>query len=238
MVKKEFIKKRLEDLIKETEGLLKTIPSLIEIDATKQDKEHIIFFDKWKLSCLNFLRASFGSNHYFYKNFKSCIDEAAWAEFATIGKHKVNRPYYYSREQIAKGYATLLFIKEQIELNLVPDAKHFYEAALFSNLIEQGFELLKNGYRHAAAIYGRLVIENTIRDLCRLNNIKDKEKLSGMLVELRKLDVIDLPIARVIQSKYDIGSLAVHGKKKFNKYSDRDIEEMLEFIRDKIITIE
>lgn len=122
-------------------------------------------------------------------------------------------------------------------MNLVPDAQHLYESTIFSNLIEQAFELLKNNYKTAAAIYGRLVIENTIKDLCRLNKIEGKEKVSDMLVELRKLNIIDLPQERTIQAKYDIGSLAAHGKKEFERYTDRDIEELLEFIRDKIITM-
>ena len=113
----------------------------------------------------------------------------------------------------------------------------YFEVIVVSNLLEQAFELLKNDYRHAAAIYGRIVIENAMRGLCDLNNIKQKDKVSNMLIDLRKTGIIDLPLERTIQAKYDIGSMAAHGKPDFSKYSNKDIEEMLEFIRDKILII-
>ncbi len=238
MIKREFIRKRLGDLIIETKKLLNEIPPFRRIDGANQDVICITLFNKWKLSCSNFLRSSFGENHYFLEEFKDAISHS-WQETIDLRGHKLGRSLLYSREQVAEGYATLLFIKEQIDLDLVSDAQHLYEAGLFSNLIEQAFELLKNDYKNAAAIYGRIVIENTIKDLCRMNKIEiQNKKMPVLLTELRKMNVIDLPKEREIQAKYDIGSLAAHGKDEFNKYNKRNIEKLLEFIRDEIITIE
>ncbi|MCK4405985.1 MAG: DUF4145 domain-containing protein [Hadesarchaea archaeon] len=232
----KFIKTRLDSLIEEGNNLLMEIPPVDIIEPLHQKQDNIVKFDKWKLSCLNFLLNVFGPNHYFLEKFKESTKHG-WKVSIPISEHqKIEQPIYYSREQVSKCYAVLLFIKEQVDLGLVSDAQHLYDAELFSNLIEQAFELLRNDYKHAAAIYGRLVMENAIRDLCRLNKIQ-KEKLSEMLIELRRIGIIDLPKERIVQANYDIGSLAAHGKEEFNRYTNNDIEEMLVFIRDKIITL-
>ena len=58
-----------------------------------------------------------------------------------------------------------------------------------------------------------------------------------MLVKLRKKEVFDLPTERMIQSKYDIGTYAVHGKEEFQNYTKEDIIDLLKTTRDKILTI-
>lgn len=75
MITKEFIKERLETLINEGKTLLESIPTAYTVNAEHQDKNKIILFNKWKLSCLNFLRSSFGINHYFYELFRDSMKD-------------------------------------------------------------------------------------------------------------------------------------------------------------------
>lgn len=239
MLSKDSIKTRLDELIKGGKELLEIMPPVDRVEPMRQDTDLIIKYRTWVLSCLNLIRNSFGPKHYFFDHFKKAITKG-WVVTQPVGKtekHTVKQPIFYCSENVAKAYAVLLYIKKEIELGLVSDVRHLYESNLFSNLLEQAFELLKKGYKPASAIYGRLVIENAIRGLCDLNNIQQKDKVSEMLVELRKLGIIDLPQERVIQAKYGIGSMAAHGDQEFSRYSDEDIKEMLEFIRDKILII-
>lgn len=213
------------------------MPPFGYINPKRQEPELIINYTKWSLSCLNLIRNAFGENHKFYAIFREA--STGYCAMIPVGETKqiAKQPIFYCLEDVAKSYAILINIKEEIELGLVSDAKRLYESNLFSNLLEQAFELLKKGYKPAAAIYGRIVIENTVRGLCDSNNIQQKDKVSEMLIELRKMDVIDLPLERVIQAKYDIGSMAAHGNPDFSKYSEGDVKEMLEFVRDKILII-
>jgi hypothetical protein len=122
---------------------------------------------------------------------------------------------------------------------LVADAKHLYEADLFSDLLDQAFELTEKGYLVGAAVYGRLIVENFINDLCRIKEVKleDNDKLPQKLTKLRKKEVIDLPLERTIQAAYDVGTYAVHGEAEFNKYTKEQIFDRLNNIRDNILTI-
>jgi len=123
---------------------------------------------------------------------------------------------------------------------LISDAKHLYESDLFSNLLEQAFELAQKDYLVAAAVYCRLIIENFINDLCRIKGIEIEEKdksISIKLTKLREKNIFDLPTERLIQARYDVGTYAVHGLDEFKKYTKEDIIDVLESTRNKILTI-
>ena len=104
---------------------------------------------------------------------------------------------------------------------------------------DNNFELVEKEYLVGASVYCRLIIENFINDLCRIKEIKleDNTKLPQKLIELRKMGIIDLPTERLIQAKYYVGTYAVHGKEEFNKYSKKDILDLLNTTRDKVLTI-
>lgn len=236
MLSKDTIVSRLDRLIDEGKELLEIIPPVRAIDPSKQNPELIIKHLKWRMSCMNFIRNSFGEKHYFFNQFDKA-SKGGWEQYEVLDEHKISKPYLYCLEDLAESFAVLTSIKENIDLGLISDVKHLYESNLFSNLVNQGLELLTKGYRAAAAIYGRISIENAIRGLCDSNDIQQREKVSDMLVELRRIQIIDLPLERTIQAKYDIGTMAAHGREEFAKYSDKEIQEMLEFVRDKILII-
>jgi len=180
------------------------------------------------------MRSFFGADHHFYTNFKN-----ADGQWKNVVAKDVRQPVRYPRKDMVKAYAVLLYIKKEFELGLVADTKHLYEADLFSNLLDQAFELAEKGYLVGSAGYCRLIIENFINDLCRVKKVEldEKDNLPRKLTKLRKKGVFDLPVERLIQGKYDIGTYAVHGKEEFNRYSKEEIIDLLQTVRDKILTI-
>lgn len=233
MNKTEFLE-RIDKLTKEGMELAKESPYMINYYPLELDLNLYIRCHAWHLSCLNLLRAQFGMEHYFYKNYRlSC---KPWVLNLENGAQQYVE---YPKEILAKAFATLIYIRKEFENGLVDDAKHLYEAALFSNLLEQAFELVEKGYLVGSAVYGRLVIENFINDLCRLKEVEleNKDKLPQKLTKLRKKNAIDLPLERTIQAAYDIGTYAVHGENEFNKYTKEQILYLLNNIRDKILVI-
>lgn len=226
---------RLKSLIDEGRDLTnKSIP-VRHYDPLKYDIPHHVKCHAWWLSCLNLIQSFFGADHQFYTNFENASGK--WKKVSSKGASQGIR---YPREDMAKAYAVLQYIKDEFELGLVADARHLYEADLFSNLLDQAFELAEKGYLVGSAVYCRLIIENFINDLCRVKKVEldEKDKLPQKLTKLRKKGVFDLPVERLIQGEYDVGTYAVHGKEEFNKYSKEDIIDLLQTIRDKILTIQ
>ena len=235
MEKSKFLE-RLDKLISKGRKLVNYSKRAADIDPLYQDTDFYVECHTWSLSCMNLLRTQFGENHVFYTNFRNAI-ERKWKK---IISKDIEQQIDYCRENLAKAYAVLIYVKREFELGLVADAKHLYEAELFSNILEQGFELAEKGYLVAAAVYCRLIIENFINDLCRVKGVEleENDKLPQKLTKLRKKDVIDLPTERSIQAAYDIGTYAVHGKDEFKKYNTKEkIIDLLENTRDKILTI-
>lgn len=225
---------RLNSLIEEGRELANTSLPVRNYEPLELDIPHYVKCHSWWLGCLNLIRNFFGSEHHFFTNFKNAA--GGWQH---VVSNNIKQPIPYPKEDMAKAYAVLFYIKKEFELGLVADARHLYEANLFSNLLDQAFELVEKNYLVGAAVYCRLIIENFINDLCRIKKIEleDKENVSSKLVKLRKKEVFDLPTERMIQGKYDIGTYAVHGKEEFKKYTKEDILDLLQTTRDKILTI-
>lgn len=226
---------RLNQLIEEGVTLVNKSPSVKKYKPLEQNYNLYAKCIKWDLSCRNLLRIQFGNEHVFYKNFRYSSAET-WK--LNLG-NGATQPIEFPKEILTKAYAVLIYVKEEFELGLVADAKHLYQADLFSDLLEQAYELVERGYTVASAVYGRLIIENFINDLCRIKEVEleEIENLSNKLVKLRKKDVINLPLERTIQAHYDIGTFAVHGLKDFNEYNEKKIIDFLDTIRDNILTI-
>ena len=233
MDKLKFLE-RLNQLIEEGKNLTNKSLQVKEMEPLDIDVPHYVNCHAWWLSCLNFLRSNFGVEHHFYTNFKK--SNMKWA--VVISKD-IKQPIRYPKEELARAYAVLIYIKKEFELGLVADAQHLYEANLFSNLLEQAFELVEKDYLVGGAVHCRLIVENFINDLCRVKSIviEESDKLPQKLTKLRKQGVIDLPLERVIQATYDVGTYAVHGESEFNKYTKDQILDILKTARDKILII-
>ena len=234
MEDKKFLN-RLDQLIKEGHELVNECPSLERYKPLKLNLNLYTKCHSWTLSCLNLLRTQFGDEHYFFHNFLSACE----SEWSLQFSENVQQSIEYPREIIARAYAVLVYVKNEVELGFVADAKHLYEADLFSNLLEQAYELAEKDYLIGSAVYGRLIVENFINDLCRMKKVEldDKDRIPQKLTKLRKKGVFDLPLERIIQATYDIGTLAVHGKPDFKKYTKEQILDFLNNIRDQILSI-
>jgi len=237
--KESFFKERINQLLIEGKGLYDITSDCKDIDDPMIDipTDTIMKCKKWELSCFNLLRNYFGETHHFFKEFKDAINKTVIFYHPLHEKRTTVIPY--SKFNIATALACLSYINEETNMGLILNAKSVYEASLFSNLLDQAFGLIEMNYLPAAAIYARLIIENKIKDTCILNKIDvpEKSKIADLLVRLREKQIIDLPTERVIQSKYDIGTYAAHGKEEFKKYGKKEILDLLEYTRDKILTL-
>ncbi len=231
---------RINELISEGHDLLVLCPSpenkgyTPRIDILLEAK-----CTEWISSSLNFLRYFFGYDHLFTKMFSGYATKQYMFTERDSGGSSFQTEVIYYKEKMAKLVGILRSVKREVELGYIEDSIFLHKKESLSNILGDGFTLLKHGYKEAAAIYGRIVLETTVKELCKLKEIEveKNEKFPSVLVKLRKKGTIDLPLERSLQAQYDIGSLAAHGKKEFDEKTPQDILFMLTFIRDSVLQL-
>lgn len=177
----------------------------------------------WKGSCINLLKLRFGGNSDYFKDFVYQL-------------HTTQTSGEFYQENVARGVGVLKYILDALENNLTEDLFYEREILIFSSLLDQANEFLSKGIRDGAAIYGRIVLEITIREYAIKNDIGE-DSFENLIVNLRKASLIHQPFETALRANYKIGSLAVHGKEEFKEISNQEIKEFLSFIRDKVITL-
>ena len=191
---------------------------------TFSNKNNRASVQKWECCVRNILRLRFGPNSYFYNEFSNAI-------ISNIMTEK-----YYC-ENIKLAVSMLEFIKESLEKGFTDDLFYKHEIILFGDMLKQAEEFLKQKFKLAAAIYGRIILELTIIEYANKNNINTKRKFNEIIIDLKKKELIHGPFENSLRANYKIGSLAAHGDKEFNLFSDSEIREFLSFIRDKVLIL-
>ena len=230
---------RIQKLIKEGCALEKVCPSVDELQDHELDLSLDAKYTEWATSTTNFLRFSFGLNHFFVERFSKIANLKYTYKYIESNGSGFEKEIYCYKEKMSRLCGVLMSIKKEAELGFIEDATFLHKKESLSDILEDAFVLLEQDYNLASAIYGRIILENSIKELCRLKEIPmDKnEKFSSMLNKLRQKTIIDLPQERSYQAQYDIGSFAVHGKEEFNKKTKKDIMNMLNFIRDNVLQL-
>lgn len=205
MSTRKSLLKRFDELINMGDDLL-PFPKETSLDyfAEKQ---------KWQTSCQHILVRTFGEESIYDENFADILNHDNW---------KVHITY---------GIALMEGAKEEIEKGLLYKIEHLISADLFDSVNEQAEYLLKSGFKDVAAVLGRVVIENTLKDIAKRENIalQEKIKLSDLNQFLWKEGVYAKNIWRSIQAQIDVGNDAAHGY--FDKYDAKSVENMLAWIK-------
>lgn len=219
----EMIIKKIKELIREGLNLVAKLRSSTFNSYLNSD--HIQEAKRWEGKSCNLLRLRFGENSIYFQDFNK--------EIKTI-YDKTNK---YSKENVSKSLAVLEYILDALENGLTEDLFYQKEILIFSNLLEQAYEFFEKGLREAAAIYGRIVLETTIKEFASKNGINEKS-FDQAIIKLRQSQIIHQPFENSLRAQYQIGSDATHNNEDFKKYSDLEIKEYLNFIRDKVLTLQ
>lgn len=142
----------------------------------------------------------------------------------------------YPAAKLAMQIGILESALDSIEAGFIGNLRHLLHADLFGNIIEQAEDLLVNGHIIPAAVLGRIVIEEWIRDLSEKEGIPnhDSAKASILNDELKKRNVFATPRWRHIQGLLDVGNSAAHGKT--DEFTDNDVRRLLDFAKDNCIS--
>jgi hypothetical protein len=176
-------------------------------------------FRKWRLGCLNILEKTFGKESDAYTSFKNITNAS-------------NKEVW-----VPNGIAVLEAAKEIIEKGFLYKIQHLVTADFFDSVLEQAEYLLSEGHKDPAAILGRVIVEQTLKQIAEREAVisSEKMKLSAINDCLRKEGIYDKIKWRLIQGYIDLGNDAAHGH--FDKYTDKQVEEMLDWIKKNLMSL-
>src|SRR3989344_9351730 len=181
---------------------------------------------KWKTSVSNLLKVRFGANSDYYQEF-----------IQTVNRQNPNSGEFF-KENIQMANGALEAIQDAMLSGLTDDLFYKKEIIVFTDLLEQANEFLEKDFKLAAGIYGRVVLESTIKEFASKNGISDENKFDQLIIKLRSGEFIQKPFENSLRANYEIGSWAAHGDEKFAQLNKSQIKEFLDFIRDKVLTLQ
>ncbi len=183
-----------------------------------RDTDGYYLWLKWAPSALNLIEKTFGKEIH-YKMLQNALN---------------SRGLNY-RGKLSSAVRILESAKEEIKKGFLYKINHLVASDIFDSILQQAKHFLKNKNKDTAAIYGRIVIEEELRDICKKKEIKlsGNEMVGTINDKLKSEGVFDKSFWRKIQGHIDVGSDAAHGH--FDKYKESDVKEMLDFIENRLI---
>ncbi|MCC5901619.1 MAG: hypothetical protein JJT87_06805 [Halomonas sp.] len=178
----------------------------------------------WVTRLGQLLRKLYGENSQHYKNFNRAISIDSF--------YIINHNWYGHVSQV-QGIA--LTVKHDVENDLIDSIKGLLQAEIFANFLEIGEHLLSEGYKDAAAVTIGAVLEDSLRELCKKNNIAIAKSNGSPLTieplnsELTKNEVYSKLTQKQITSWAHIRNKAAHGQ--YSEYDRSQVEMMLLFVQ-------
>ena len=130
---------------------------------------------------------------------------------------------------------------DALNRGLTKDLFYEREVIVFSDLLDQAYEFLANQSTYlAAGVYGRIVLETTIREFAKLKlreNYSPEMKFDQIIIKLKKERYISEIIENRLRDYYKIGSHAAHNDEEFKDYSKKDLKDFLTFVKDNVLTL-
>lgn len=120
--------------------------------------------------------------------------------------------------------AVFMAAKEDFEGGYLNSVRNLVQAEVFDNELDQAKELLSSGYAAAAAVIAGVVLETTLRNMCRDNGIP-LGKLDKMNADLTKQGVYNSLTQKRITALAGARNSAAHGKTE--EFSKGDVNSMI-----------
>ena len=221
----ELIIKKMSELIKDGHSISNTIA----IARVKSQIYEYTDIKRFQTGAENILRLRFGNHSEYYKQFLATYN----MKFSERGDVA-----YYTSSIIQVQTGILEAVSDALKSGLIEDIFYQREVLVFSDMLNQAFEFLNLKLDLAAAVYGRVVLEITIKEFAKKNDIDSNQKFDQIIINLRTNELIHKPLENSLRANYEIGTWAAHGDEKFNKLTSSQINEFLSFIRDKVLTLD
>jgi hypothetical protein len=104
-------------------------------------------------------------------------------------------------------------------------------AVTFDDFLDHGVEYLKHGRKDEAAVIAGIVFEDTIRRICRVQEIaENKVQLDILITELAKRDVLTALEAKRARAAAGLRTSAAHARWEEIKLGD--VDPVIQFTRE------
>jgi len=165
----------------------------------------------WEVRARHLLETACGPESQHFKHF----EKAARSPNAT------------SWEILERMSTVFLAAKEDFEGGYLTSVRGLVQAEVYDSELDQASELLKSGYKVAAAVIAGTVLETSLRELCDQSKVPHG-KIDKMNADLAKQGVYNANMAKRITALAAIRNSAAHGKG--NEFTDGDVTTMVDDI--------
>jgi hypothetical protein len=148
----------------------------------------------WLVKVQNILQLTFGEN------------SAPHKHYAAIPRHEVSLLY-----QIRTVIGILTGALSDLKDGFIVGQENLIAAEVFDSVIEQARHLNNNKYKDAAAVLGRVVLEDALKRMARKAGIDDKQTAARINDQLLSTLVYSQPQWRRNQALFDIGMQLLMG---------------------------
>lgn len=207
---------KIEDIQRRVEELINMAGQVLATKRTSTYGSYVSSeqFNEFRSASLSFLRNTFGTDHPFYEEYNKQAENA-------------------TPHDTEKGRGILKAAKQEIDGGWIFTVKGLISAEIFSDFLEMGDYLLKEGYKDPAAVMTGSVLEEHIRQLCLRNSIPIETIKDGKPIP-KKADLMNSELAsgniynkldqKSITSWLDLRNKAAHGQ--YAGYTKEQVELM------------
>ena len=186
-------------------------------------EEHLL--TQWRTSVLSLLQRLFGNTS---PTFQSFLDTSH------LHDKIADDPNTNTLNCFEKEFSIFLSAKSDYEGGYLFDIRNLIHSDVFDDELEQATYFLTEGYKIPALVIAGTVLESTLRELCRQNEvaISDKATINPMNDELAKAGVYNKAMKTQILNWGQNRNSAAHGnQEELDALSDDDIKRMIDGIR-------
>lgn len=194
---------RIREVIVETDQVLSTVRDN-DFGSWIEDKTKL---NSWLIKCRNIICITFGENSTHYKELNKLLQGS------------------YSPEDVQAIKGLLIGALDDFNNGFITGQEFLIAGEIFDTVLEESKHLVNKHHKDAAAVLGRVVIEDCLKRIARREGIDDTFKASRINDELKKANLYSQPQWRLIQSWLDTGNAAAHGN--FSEYDENDVTNML-----------
>jgi hypothetical protein len=190
--------------------------------------EHSCF----QMSAENILEIGFGENSSYCKRFTKSYE-------MVFSVQEDERDILKQKMFVQIGI--LQAASDALNRGLTKDLFYEREMIVFSDILDQAYKFLESQSTYlAAGVYGRIVLETAIREFAKLKlreNYSPEMKFEQIIIMLKKEGYIQEILENRLRDYYKIGSHAAHNSEDFKKYSKKELNGFLTFVKDNVLTL-
>jgi hypothetical protein len=201
---------RLAELIKEGNAVATLAKPSSVGPPYIQNKDKVALYD-WLAKVLNIVTIIFGER------------SPQYLQLANLTKDGVSHSHeIYAIDGLLRGALN------DLEHGFILGQEFLVAGEIFDSVLQQAQQLNGAGYKDAAAVLARVVLEDALRRIARSEGLAESVSAARLNDELKQKGRYPQVQWRLIQAWLDIGNSAAHGR--FEDYDHATIKRLLEDI--------